>query len=406
MIATLIPALPVDLVYLVFDYAPGVALEVFPAYERIEVVRRLTGLTLSDERASLVLEQRNVGNRDFDDLTLAADEEAWYDALQSAFSPRAFDELVRIGQIQPPFTPERARKVAMRSLCHGGDHGLALARHLEHLGPEMDILGAVDVEELASLAGQVEHPPTVQYLLHRLLDVHDRSFVVRKQQQLSTKPEFVLAFCGAPVRPLHLLVYELYYICNGQELHKHGWSCLPLLDAFIASYPHARILFLECAVSVMMDIGRLASRIATMSSLSGARPSGAFTFAYVLGKFVVTYGSYQRFLYDIVASHQITCLYGWLIDDWLAQNRRESEANDSNDLSASWQGVPDMISVFSRDKTAITRIVQGVPDKVLVHHCTQSPTLLHTFYLCTTAHKVQHYYTHSTCGIQIHFPFT
>jgi hypothetical protein len=205
-LATLIPALPDDLVHLVLDYAPGIAIKL-PSQERIHVVRRLTGFTLSDERASLVLEQRDVNNRDFDDLTLAADDLAWRAALLVAFSPRAFDALVRTGEFQVPLVWVHIESFVERALLHGEDQGLALAQHLEHMGTKADILCQTEFFDV--LASRITHSPTIQYLLRRLLDAHDASFEVRKQHLIAVATRSVRPAIRSETSPLALLVYQL-----------------------------------------------------------------------------------------------------------------------------------------------------------------------------------------------------
>jgi hypothetical protein len=115
-----------------------------------------------------------VGNHDFEDLTLAMDEEAWCEALRTAYSFRALNELVLMGQITVPFRLVNSRDFVPRSLYEGGEQGLALARHLEGRGPDVDIL--CRGEPFILLMTHITYAPTVQYLLRRLLDVADVPF--------------------------------------------------------------------------------------------------------------------------------------------------------------------------------------------------------------------------------------
>jgi hypothetical protein len=231
-LASFLPVLPTDLVHLVFAYAPGVALDVLPAHERIQVVCRLTGITLSDERASLILEQRAADNCDFDFLFLATDEMAWCEALWNAHSLRAFDELVRIGQIDLSSIKQRQKVdvFVMKVVEFGGDDGLELLRHLERTGSQVDILYRPSL--FHDLAHRVTHPPTVQYLLHRLLDAHDPSFASRNLTiSKGIAARFTRACFGDSPCPLDILAFQMFMTWS-----RHRFVS-PLFDAIIAARP-------------------------------------------------------------------------------------------------------------------------------------------------------------------------
>jgi hypothetical protein len=348
----LMPALPVDLVHLVLDYAPGVALEILPMHERIEVVRRLTGLTLSDERASLVLEQRDANNRDFDDLTLAADDAAWIEALWSGVcSPRAFDELVRVGEIKLKkllIQPGIVRTYVVRALEQNNHYGLALVQHMARIGLQGDILLQMNMFE--SLA-HVTHPPTVQYLVHRLLDEQDPSFTARKTFLLRQPYTWVNAFLGETPCSLDFLVLHMMLL---------GWyhSTPPLFEAIVVLHPKVLALCLHLKAFQAMTNGGFFS---LHKDSGNVRPPGKFGFSAVTSH--ITYGT--------VSCAWRSAFAMWVVDDWLAQ------AQDTNQ----WVDLGKLLQVLIKEERSIgERLIQGVPDAILVQHLTQQPELLHMFY--------------------------
>jgi hypothetical protein len=242
-----------------------------------------------------------VGNHDFEDLTLAMDEEAWCEALRTAYSFRALNELVLMGQITVPFRLVNSRDFVPRSLYEGGEQGLALARHLEGRGPDVDIL--CRGEPFILLMTHITYAPTVQYLLRRLLDVADVSFDVRKQQCLSGAPGYAQVFLGASPSPLQLLVYQFYrqtFVTSGERLFAR-WSSLPWFEELRILCPDATFLILHVDLLHMMgDITYV--HVHTIDSrplhirdvLVDSRPPVKLTCAWNAGSFSFTYGLYTR----------------------------------------------------------------------------------------------------------------
>jgi hypothetical protein len=379
-VAALIPDLPLDLVHLVLGYVPGVVLNVLSESERIEVVRRWTGLSLSDERTSLVLEERDVGNCDFDDLALAADEEAWCEALRAAYSFRALNELMRLGHITPPFLLQDHNDFVLRSLYEGGEQGLALARHLESRGPDVDILCRT-VNVFVCLR-HITHVPTVQYLLRRLLDANDVSFDVRRQQCLIDAPGYAQVFLGVAPSPLQLLVYHFYrvnFVKSADWLFFSKWSSLPWFEELKTLHPDA------CSLLLHVDLLHMVSgdfyNHATSSKnvwhikdvLADARPPGMLTSARIAGTLSLTYGPYTLLLWRMDMYRMIR-LYSWLADDWLAQAHQTNQ----------WANFPDMFETLTlcdgNDNDAIKRLVEGLPDDEVVRQFTAQPVLLLKFF--------------------------
>jgi hypothetical protein len=366
-LATLIPALPVDLVHIALDYAPGVALDVLSAQERIEVVRRLTGLVLSDERASLILEQRDAGNRDFDDLQLATDEDAWCEALEVASSLRAVDELVRIGRIKMPLELSICHNNVMRILGRGGCDGLALLRCLERMGPSVDAICRPTL--FHRVTQEITHAPTIQYLLHRLLDANDSSFALRKQQLLTDLPNFAQTFLVAGSSPLDLLVFQIYRDMFYDEKH-HGMP--PMITSLLSRCPEARTLLLHLDVLRMMTNHQWTSmkERGFFDVITDARPPDALTLIWSGPgvPFSMRYGSFTRSWHPFMSN--ISRLCEWIVDDWLSQAQQDQ-----------WTGFATLLDVIYQRKHLVIKLIQNVPDQVLVQHITQKPTLLGMF--CT-----------------------
>jgi hypothetical protein len=379
-IATLIPALPVDLVYLVLDYAPGIALAYLSVQEHVEIVRRLTGLTLSDEHASLALEQRDLGNRDFDTLDLVSDKDAWCEALHSAFSPRVFDELVRLGQFAMPLTWIGGIQLfASHSLRQGEDQGLALARHLQHMGPHVDLLYHTGIIDVANF---IVHPPTVQYLLERLLDARDPSYDSRRQAQLQSVPAFAQAYTTSP---LGLLVYRIS--CNGVNgycTQEKGDPAVLFLQTLVSLHPTTWNLLLEfCVINLLHCLFydyRYVNLIRTVCALAGtsARPPGRLIYGgWNQGdnSFKLTYDSMTCQCRD-TRILKMASFCDWLVDDWLIQANEHTRTMQENDA---WKGFGSLFRSVSMHRRAATKLVEGAPDSVRVRYFTRHPTLLCTF---------------------------
>jgi hypothetical protein len=372
-VASFLPALPADLVHLVLDYAPGVALDVLPVHERIEVVRRLTGLTLSEERASLVLEQRDVNNRDFDDLQLAADDEAWFEALRSAFSPRSFDELTRHGHMRMPL---EFKSFLMRSLAQGGHQALALVQHLEQLSPESDILClTLILEEFLNTTMDV---PTAEYVLRRLLHADNLSlFAVCWQQQQISIPDVARVFLTDAPTPLELLACRFHWNLRMSGWRDRWWESMPLLQALVSVRPETPALLLHFGIlQLMTNNGVLyismdaRDRIDAISAMSNARPPGTFVFGWnaQADNLMVTYGSITNFVHTV--RHQNACVCEWWVEDWLAQARQASD----------WSGFLDVFPSVNGYPFVTRKLIDSVPDEVIVRSFTQHPEHLRTFY--------------------------
>jgi hypothetical protein len=376
-LATLVPGLPVDLAHLVLEYAPGAALLALPAHERIEVVRRLTGLRMSDERASLILEQRELDNRDFEDLAWIHDEKAWNEALRTAYSPRSFDELTRIGQIKV-LSPS-SNDFAFHSYLEQGDHGVALARYLEHASPANDLLRIPML--LHEFAHEVTYPPTVQYILRRLLDTNDPSFEANRRYCTSLGAFAQLCFGNTP-SPLEVLVFRF---CKGillwHDAERIQVTSMPLLAELISAHPTTRTLLLHYNVLHMMFYqGGTPGRFGVTDLTTGIRPPGVFTFDWTTSPMSFSYGSLTRTWHDSFADIEPFCK--WLIQDWLALAH----------TTHSWTGFADMLrccmmhdpsrlgGVGKHHVHLLAELVQGVPDEVLIDQFTRQPTLLSSFY--------------------------
>jgi hypothetical protein len=377
-LTTLVPALPVDLVHLVLDYAPGVALDALSAQERIEVVRRLTGLSVSDERASLMLEQRHVGNHDFDDLTLVSDEDIWYEAVHMAYSFRAWNELVRLGMITPPPSFLRSdRDFVKRSLCDGDEQGLALARHLESRGPNADIL--CRMEYFTVLMKCITYAPTVQYLLHRLLDAADMSFDIRKKYYLSDAPRYTHVFLGAAPSPIHLLVYQFYrdtFVISGDWLEnaweQDQWASLPWVEELRALCPETNSLLLHLDLLRMMsDISYVHTTEhprAIRDVLADVRPPGKLTCTWNARLLSLTYGPYT--MPWNIGIGRMPRVSSWIVDDWLDQARETNQ----------WENFYRVFEVVQLHNDAINSLIKGLPDHEVVHQFTTYPIFLKRFF--------------------------
>jgi hypothetical protein len=346
----LVSELPGDLVHIVLEYAPGLALHL-PASERIEVVRRMTKMTLSDERASLVLEQRDVGNRDFDDVTLLSDDTAWCNALHNAYSPRAATELLRLGQLN---TRGRLNQFSTRALILGGDQGLALAQHLVQMDPENDVLCLA--LHNPTFIRSIVHPPTVHYLLRRLLDANDQAFDRRKTYVLNSPPKFAREFLGAAPSPLVLLVFQFYWsVIVWQDLIRYGWSYIPLLDALLSVHPNIQTLLIHLHVLRLMHNASTVWQYNIGKLISDVRPPGTFTFdwphtkdaTWGAVKFPIRYGTATQNFDSHLSQHAHLC--GWIVDDWLAQ------ASDANQ----WIGVSALFRAVSQHMHIRNKLIQG-----------------------------------------------
>jgi hypothetical protein len=375
---TLLPGFPLDLIYILLDYVPGIALQL-PTQERIDVVRRLTGLNLSEERASLVLEQRDVRNRDFDDLTLAADDKAWCEATRMACSPRAFDELVRLGHFELRLVYDhRIESFVCHAAIDGGDQGLALLQHLERMGSKTDVL--CQGKFFYHMLRKVSHPPTLQYLLCRLLNADDPCFVSRKQQLLSGLPEFARAYFSTPPGPYELLVFDFYWgFLDWSELKRSGWSSVPLLQALVTTYTNARTLLLHFDVLQMMFTKPTRTNgLDFVDLITDTRPLGRFTFGWKTTidaeplLFSITYGPFTREWHSILANTPHPC--SWIVDDWLL-----GTVNEANQATR-WKGFVELFWAVKLHRHVLLKLIEGVPDHVLTTQITQHPKLLATFY--------------------------
>jgi hypothetical protein len=313
-LATLLPELPSDLVHVVLDYAPGLALEL-PAHERIQVVRRLTGLMLSDERASLMLEQRDLGHCAFYNLTLATDEQEWIQAVYESHSIRAFDELVRVG-----FKFDK-KVFVFHALQADDDIGLALAQHLEHT---VDVLCDYHFE---SFVTHVKHSPTIQYLLHRLLDP---SFD-RLNQCCYLPSDIADALSDMTPSPLDLLLWRLYRInFVTSETGIDTWTSFPLFEALVVLKPDVIVRLLHLDVLCVMSATEPSSCTLTAFDFlrPGLRPPGVFGWhssSSFSGRSTITYGPFTQSWTNELAHTEQLC--EWIVDDWLLEHANQASTN-------------------------------------------------------------------------------
>jgi hypothetical protein len=379
----------------------GVVLQL-PSNERRDVVHRLIGTFVSDERASLILEQRDVNNHDFDDLAWVHNEKAWYEALRVAYSPRALEELIRLDQIKLP-SPELTA-FARRALKDGGDYGLALAKHLKQLGdPKVDIL--CNFQLLYALAREVKHPRTVQYILHRLLNANDPSFTVLTQCCWERPHERFGAFAqlclGNSPRPLEVVVFrfcrvERWY--NPFDLGERvDISSVPLLDLLFHEHPEARALLLHYNVLFcMFDHGAIQpSRSVADLITDEVRPLDTFTFvwnttadsvsALDLASFSYCYGS-LTITWSQTTYYTNKRMYSWILQDWLKQACQTNQWATGFVEMFRWCEMSDEMDSLKPEtpchqyRYLLIKLVQSVPDEVLTEQFTRHPTLLRSFY--------------------------
>jgi hypothetical protein len=345
-------------VYLVLTYVPGVALDVLPPHEHVEVARRLTGSTVSTERAALVLEQCGADNGDFYDLTLVNDEAAWSEALRGAYSPRAFDELMRLGHIEVDEQGvldvrfgNNVHLYVQRAMQYEGRGGLSLLQHLERTIPHGDILCCpwLFVGML-----HVTYPPITQYLLHRLLDADDSSFEFRKRYLLGSDSGRLCL--GDTSCPLDLYVFHFL-----NDVHRHPQLLsLPLFRALVAIHPRARALVLHFQVQIKFSFGYTFIDVHQFGG--DVRPLG--TFGFVASTTQITYETLTCDLYPELAS--------WVVDDWLTRAHQEQ----------SWAGLSELLGIvgYGVDQSVTRKLIQGVPEAVLIDQMKQTPKLLQMFY--------------------------
>jgi len=375
-----LPVLPIEIVYMIMALAPKEALCLSPG-RRVEIVRRMTGLTMSAARASLVLEQRSVGNRDFQDLpslfagdTSEEKEASWREALWYAYSPRALKELVREGQLASSplsfFDDDESKlySYVKRAMFQGGDGGLAVARYLERAGPASDILFLVG--QFEELIHGVKHAPTVRHLLRRLLDENDPSYEHRKRYQtsnLSAASSQVFSAWLSDCSPLALLVFQLWYKTDHNEIKRLGCESVPLLSALLQAHPRetsSLLLHLD-VLSLMrqderMDFDKILAKVEpiarppdTFSIKMSRHGSSSSSSSLVYGSVSCSLSTGGRRL------TMSTALCGWIIDDWFAQARRTDD----------WTGFAQLLACISKKPIAVVSLlVDAVPDHVLATH--------------------------------------
>jgi len=365
----LIPELPRDLSWIVFSYAPGVAL-CLPIKERGAFMHRLTdGLYLSDERACLVLEQLDAGNRDFDDPTLAGDNEAWLEALWYAYSPRALAYLVCHGHILSP--PSLNQDTDLRSYIYRvvfsgkGDDAVAVLQELERASPDSDVLDLARLVEYAAHKPNVQ-APMVRYLLRRLLDPNDPSFIIRKTyEQKCHTFQFARDFVADEnLCPIGLLALQIY---NGLPFD-NSLEC-PLARAFLDAHPEARSLLLHLDVLSMMHHHSMKRKNLRLEALfPTARPSESFRFSWSDSSIQIKYGPFTReWPHDDLDELAFFC--DWLVEDWLAHAQKASD----------WTGFVLLLQVVAPQERAVITLVEGVPPEVVARLMSEEPAA----FLCT-----------------------